>query len=415
MRILTITSSYPKYAGDTTAPFIASITKALAERGHALTIVLPARKDLNPEPIAGVRFCPYRYAPTEGLSVFGYAEALRADVALKSAAYLAAPLALLSGARRLVAEAVREDYDVLHAHWVVPNGTMAWPASRARGLPLVVSLHGSDVFLSENHGALRRGAKLAFARARAATACSDDLARRSLALGAREKPRVIPYGVDTELFGSDVNGTSGRGDGAELRHALGIDVGAPVVVAVGRLVHKKGFEYLIDAVSRLELPSLRVVIAGKGDLLGELERRADEHGVRRKIRFVGNVEREELPAYFAMADVLAVPSVVDESGNVDGLPNVLLESMASGVAIVASDVAGIPQAIRDGRDGVLVPQKDAEALANAIESLMAAPQRRRALGESARKRAQEEFSWKLVGERFESVLRSVARARRQAS
>ena len=409
MRILTVTSSYPKYRGDTTAPFIASITEALAARGHELTVVLPARADLDLEPVAGVRFCPFRYAPIRGLSVFGYAEALRADVAVKHRTYLAAPLALFAGARRLLAESGRDHYDVLHAHWVVPNGAMAWPASRARGLPLVVSLHGSDVFLSEKKRPFRSVAKLVFQRASAATACSQDLATRALALGARETPEVIPYGVDAAEFRPEPSA------GQTLRRTLGIDDEAIVTFAVGRLVRKKGFEYLIDAAAQLTSTDQKcaVVIAGRGDLGSELERRAADLNIN--IHFVGNVERAALPGYFAMADIVAVPSVRDGAGNVDGLPNVLLEAMASGRAIVASDVAGIPQAIRDGRDGLLVPEKDSEALAAAIASLAQSKTRRAELGASARRRAVETFSWNLVGERFESVLRSVAETRRRAS
>jgi len=408
VRILTVTSSYPKYRGDSTAPFIASITKALAARGHELTVVLPARSDLDPEPIEGVRFCPFRYAPTKGLSVFGYAEALRADVALKRQTYLAAPLALFAGARRLLAESGRDRYDALHAHWVVPNGAMAWPASRARGLPLVVSLHGSDVFLSEKKGPFRSAARLAFQRASAATACSDDLATRALALGARAKPEVIPYGVDADEFRAEPS------TGHALRRALGIDGDAVVIFAVGRLVRKKGFEFLLDAVAKLER-KFALVIAGKGDLANELEERAASLGVRDSVELVGNVERAELPGYFAMADIVSVPSVRDAAGNVDGLPNVLLEAMASGRAIVASDVAGIPQAIRDGRDGLLVPEKDSEALARAITLLAQSKTQRDDLGASARARAVETFSWNLVGERFESVFRSVAETCRRAS
>ena len=407
MRILTVTSSYPKYPGDTTAPFIAHITRELAARGHELTVVLPHRADLDLPTVEGVRFVPFHYAPTRGLEVFGYAEALRADVALRGATYLVAPLAMASGAWRLWREAAGGGFDVLHAHWVVPNGAMALPAAWRRGLPLVVSLHGSDVFLSETKGAFRRAARRSFSRAVAATACSDDLADRSLALGADPRPRVIPYGVDLEGF------EPSRESAAARRRALGIPAETPVILAVGRLVHKKGFEYLIDSLGAVDAPGAapRLLIVGRGDLAGELEARARAAGVSDRVALVGNVERDELPSYYAMADICAVPSVIDASGNVDGLPNVLLESMASGSAIVASDVAGIPQAIRHERDGLLVPPKDANALARAIERLVSSPELRATLGAQARKRAETEFNWKLVGERFESVLGAVAKTR----
>ncbi len=206
MRVLTITSSYPKFPGDTTAPFIESITRELAARGHELTVLLPARHDLQPAPLPGVRFRPYRYAPWAGLQVFGYAQALRADVALRGTTLLVTPLAILSGISAILGEARRGGYDVVHAHWVVPSGAMAALALRGRSghdVPLVVSLHGSDVFLSEKNRIARRGAESAFRRAAAVTACSRDLAERSLPLGARSTPEVIPYGVDLDLFRPD--------------------------------------------------------------------------------------------------------------------------------------------------------------------------------------------------------------------
>jgi glycosyltransferase involved in cell wall biosynthesis len=409
VRVLTITSSYPKYVGDTTAPFIESITRELASRGHRLTVVLPARDDLHPAPIDGVRFRPYRYAPLRALQVFGYAEALRADVALRGATYCVLPLAALSGVLALLAEARRESYDVVHAHWVVPSGALAAVALGGSALPLVVSVHGSDVFLSERSRVVGAGARAAFRRAAAATACSRDLAERSAALGASE-PTVIPYGVDTAVFGPGAS----PGREAELRKKLGLAADGFVVFAAGRLVHKKGFEFLVDAtgeLTRRQVP-LELVIAGRGDLEEELRSRARALGVDGRVRLVGNVERNELPSYFALADVVAVPSVRDPAGNVDGLPNVLLEAMSSERAIVATRLAGIPDALRDGKEGILVSEKSPKELADAIERLARDAELRRALARRARRRVEEEFSWRHAGERFESVLRAVAEARR---
>jgi glycosyltransferase involved in cell wall biosynthesis len=408
VRVLTVTSSYPKFPSDTTAPFIESIVGELARRGHRLTVVLPARDDLAPASIEGVRFRPYRYAPSSALQVFGYAESLRADVAVRKAALGVMPLALASGVRALSAEMRSDTYDVVHAHWVVPSGAMASFALSSSGPPLVVSLHGSDVFLSETSRLARFGARAAFRRAAALTACSRDLAARSLALGARNEPEVIPYGVDTDLFHPAADG------GASVRKALALPEGARVILALGRLVRKKGFEYLVDAVSELVrrgLPAV-LVLAGKGDLEGELLEKASALGVSDRVHLVGNVERGRLPAYFALADVVVVPSVRDAAGNVDGLPNVLLEAMASEKAIVATAVAGIPEAIRPGKEGILVPERDVRELANALAEVLGSAERRQALGRAARKRAEDDFGWKRAGERFESVLRSVAEARR---
>jgi phosphatidyl-myo-inositol dimannoside synthase len=407
VRVLTITSSYPKFPGDTTAPFIESITRELAVRGHELTVVLPERRDLRPAALPGVRFRPYRYAPWAGLQVFGYAEALRSDVALRSRTLLVAPAAILSGLAAIFTEARNGGYDVVHAHWVVPSGAMASVALLGRDLPLVVSLHGSDVFLAEKSRIARRGAERAFRRASAVTACSRDLASRSVPLGARETPEVIPYGVDVDQFRPDAAGA------AALRRELGLAPDRRVVFAVGRLVRKKGFDVLVDAAAELHRRGrkLTLVIAGRGDLEQELLSRARDRGIADELKLVGNVERGELPGYFSLADVVVVPSVQDAAGNVDGLPNVLLEAMASEKAIVATNVAGIPDALASGKEGILVPAKDASGLADGIEELLSSDTLRASLGERARVRAREDFSWKRAGERFESVLRSVAGAR----
>jgi glycosyltransferase involved in cell wall biosynthesis len=408
VRILCVTTSFPKFEGDTTAPFIESITRELASRGHDLTVVLPARSDLKPVPIDRVRFRPYRYAPSRALEVFGYAEALRADVALRWAAYAALPLAVLSGLRSLRKELRDRAYDVVHAHWVVPSGAMAALALASSGPPLVVSLHGSDVFLSEKSGPARLGANKAFRRAAAVTACSRDLADRSIPLGARSTPEVIPYGVASDLFRPDPAG------GLELRRALALAPDAFVLFAAGRLVRKKGFEYLLEAAGELSRRrrAVELVIAGKGDLEHELAQRARALGLSSRLKLAGDVSRSTLPRYFAMADAVVVPSVRDSAGNVDGLPNVLLEAMASGKAIVATNVAGIPEALRAGEDGLLVPEKDPAGIADAVVALMQSDELRGRLGRAARRRVEEDMSWKKAGERFESVLRSVAEARR---
>jgi glycosyltransferase involved in cell wall biosynthesis len=283
---------------------------------------------------------------------------------------------------------------------------MALPARWLTGLPLVVSLHGSDVFLSEKSSLVRRGARSVFRRAAAVTACSDDLAERSEKLGSAS-PVTVPYGVSTDHFKPIPD------DATALRRKLGLPSDAPVILAVGRLVHKKGFEYLVDAAPKIrtEFPKTVMLFAGQGDLKEALEERAKSLGISESIRLVGNVARDELPAYYALASVVAVPSVRDDAGNVDGLPNVLLEGMASGSPIVASAVAGIPQAVRDGREGLLVGERDAEAIAKAILELLRSPKRREQLGSAARERAKESFDWSRVGERFEEIFRSVTGAR----
>ena len=193
----------------------------------------------------GVHFHLFRYAPVQGMNTFGYAEGMRADVRLKRSAVAVAPLALLAGWFKALRVAQKKRATIVHAHWVIPGGVIG--AAAAGSTPLVISLHGSDVFVAERHAAARLAARAAFKRSRWVTACSEDLRARAVAIGAQpDRSNVIPYGVDSERFKPDADSRA-RG-----RKTLGVADNVPLVFAVGRLVKKKGFEYLIDAAAVLK-------------------------------------------------------------------------------------------------------------------------------------------------------------------
>jgi glycosyltransferase involved in cell wall biosynthesis len=409
--VVMVTSSYPRFPGDTVGTFMEPIAHGVANLGHQVHVVAPWHPRLERQPVeGGVRFHFYRYAPHPALNVFGYAGALREDVALRWSAWAAVPLAVTSGV--LAARRVARTFGatVMHAHWVIPGGVTAYAAGPT--LPLVVSLHGSDVYIAERHPLVGRAARAVFHHAGWVTACSDDLRRRAIALGAStRKSEVVPYGVDPERFRPS---PTTRHD---VRQALGIAPESALIVAVGRFVRKKGFEYLIDAVARLVSSGVPVTLAlaGGGDLDAELRDRSARAGIGDRARFLGVLPHDRAARLLAAADVVAVPSIHDDAGNVDGLPNVLLEALASGAPVVATPAGGIGAVVRDGETGILVPERDSEALAAAIGSLVHSPDRRRQLGEGARREAQSRFGWEGVARRFEAAYDTVTAARRRGA
>lgn len=383
MRILMVTTSYPLFPGDGTAPFIESIAAGIAERGHEVDVLLPEHERLRPDALSRerVRVVPFRYSPAAALSVWGYAQSLKADVGFKWRTLAVAPFAAFA-TRRATRERLRSvRYDLIHAHWAVPSGALV--AGLSGSLPFVVSLHGSDVYVAERSALIARAARSAFDAAGAVTACSSDLQVRAVRLGAdAARTRRVPYGVDTEEF-------SPRPPDVAARRRLGVSPGETLVVAVGRLVEKKGFAHLVDASAGLS--GVRVAIVGDGDLDRDLAARA--RAANAPVLFAGRFSREETRDALAAADVVAVPSVVDAKGNVDGLPNVLLEAMASGRAIVASGVGGIPDVITDGENGRLVPPADADALREALRALAMDGALRERLGRAAREKTLRELTW----------------------
>ncbi|MGE5361959.1 MAG: glycosyltransferase [Bacteroidales bacterium] len=398
-----ITSSYPRFPGDTVGTFLEPIAHGIAARGHDVHVVLPAHPLLQRPAAEGrVHFHPFRYAPVRALNVFGYAGGLKADVRLRGAAVAAAPLALAAAwqTARRVARAVNAT--IVHAHWVIPCGAVG--AAMAGRLPLVISLHGSDVFVAERHRVIGRIARAAFRRAGWVTACSDDLRLRAVALGARpDHSETVPYGVDADRFKPNSDARARR------RMLAGLAADQPVVFTAGRLVRKKGFEYLIDALPALaaRVPDVALVLGGDGDLAQELRARAAALGMSDRVIFTGVLNQSDVGEWLAAADVAVVPSVRDDSGNVDGLPNVVMESLASGTALVATDAGGIRSVAHDGENAVIVAQRDPGALADATGRLLANRELRARIGETARRLVMERHSWAQVAERFE---RAYARA-----
>lgn len=398
-RIVMVASSYPRYPGDSVGSFMEPIAQGIAARGHEVHLVAPWHPKWNrPKVEGGVHFHLFHYAPIASLNTFGYAEGMRADVRLRASAIAAAPLALLAGWFKALRVAQKKRATIMHAHWVIPGGVIG--AAAARSIPLVISLHGSDVFVAERHAAARMAARTAFRRARWVTACSEDLRTRAIPLGAEpDRSTVIPYGVDSNQFKPD---SEQRRRGREM---LGIADNVPLVFAVGRLVRKKGFEYLIDAAAALtsQQPDLRVAIAGEGDLDAPLRAQALAAGLGDRIQFLGVVPHHVVPALLAAADVAVVPSVHDEAGNVDGLPNAVMEIMASGTPLVATPAGGIAAVATDGQTARLVPERDVRALAAAIDALLREPSTRGAIGRRARDFVCRHHSWARVAEDFEAV------------
>lgn len=400
--VVMVATSYPRFPGDGVGSFMEPIAKGVAALGHDVHLVAPWHPAITRERSEdGVHFHFFHYAPVPSLNVFGYASGLRADTELRAAAWMAAPMAMAAGWFKAWRVATKRKATVMHGHWVIPGGVMA--AAAAGSLPLVVSLHGSDVFVAERHAMIGRVARGVFARAGAVTACSDDLHQRALALGANPASTVtVPYGVDTDRFAPDAARR------AAVRQTLGVG-DAPLVFTAGRLVSKKGFEFLIDATRQLQatMRGVRVMIAGEGDLAAALRQRAEGLPVTQ----LGNLSQDDIAGLVAAADIVAVPSVRDDAGNVDGLPNFALEALASGTPVVATRAGGLPQAITDHDNGRLVNERDVDELAAAILETWSRPDRGRALGEAARARVARDHSWATTAGRMVEAYRTARETR----
>ena len=399
-RFLFLTQTYPRFDGDTSGPFIRDLARNLVAAGDRVTVLTPHAPDVQAEWLDdGVEVKSFRYAP-ESYELMGYSRSLEKDETMKVGAMAVTPLYLL-GAYRAVARELRGGrdrggaYDLIQAHWVVPNGMVAHHFSRR--VPVAVGLHGSDVFLAEKPG-VRQWARWSLKGVSVLTGCSPELVSRVNAVGfPEEKSRVIPYGVNGELFSPNLERRS------IWRDKLGIPEHAPMAVSVGRMATKKGYHVLMEQIDRLmaEHPKLHLVLAGAGDRLEELKGKAAAHAGR--VHFPGAVYRDTLPDLYRAADAFILPAVHDPKGNVDGLPNVILEAMATALPVVATEISGIPLAVEDGVNGRLIPEQDAGAAVDALLDVLSDLDRARAWGRAGRQKTSSQLSWQAVAAKYRSA------------
>jgi glycosyltransferase involved in cell wall biosynthesis len=268
----------------------------------------------------------------------------------------------------------REGVRHVHAHFASGASSVALYVHRLTGASYSLTAHAKDIYLDSV-----RPADLArrMRDARFAVTVSDFNVRH-LARHANGTRIVRIYnGLDLDRFVP--NGT--------------VRDRPPLVLAVGRLIEKKGFDDLVRACAVLarEGVDFRCVVVGKGRERGQLEALVNGLGIAERVALGGPLPREELLRLYPRASVFAAPCVVGSDGNRDGLPTVLVEAMALGVPVVATDVTGIPELVEDGVTGLLVRQRDPDGLAAGLRTLLVDAETAARLARRARWRVEERF------------------------
>ena len=399
MKVCLLTHGYPRYPSDTTAPFIESIAETLEKQGMRVTVLTPDTPKFTRTPSDhSVTLKTYRYFFPRRLQRLGYANTLVNDCALKKYVYLLAPFMVLSGIFHLFQLHRKHRFDVIHAHWLLPNGFIGAIVSKLCKIPVVITLHGSDIFVSKLNPIFKAIAKWTLKHTAMVTSVTPAFLPELAALGVPEEKRcLIPNGVDPEVFPPPTPKQL-----TELQNKLSIPEEQRVVFALGRIVLKKGFDILIRALPyvREKCPQTTVIIGGDGSDLARLKTLAKEKGVSDIIRFPGNINRLEVPIYFYLSDLFVLPAVVDPKGNMDGCPIVILEAMACGKPVVSSAISGIPIVVQNDKTGLLVEEKDPDTLAAAIISLLKNPEKREQFGRAGQQRIRHELTWAKTIEQF---------------
>lgn len=402
MKVCLLTYSYPRFPNDTTAPFVESTAETLQKHGVDVTVLTPDTPKLNRTATDhNVNLQTYRYFFPRQLQQLGYSNTLVNDCALKKYVYLLAPFLFLSGIFHLFRLHRKYRFDAIHAFWLLPNGFIGAVLCKAYKLPLIITMQGSDMFIAKQNPFFKWMAIWTLKHTAMVTSVTPTFLPELAALGVPEAKRcLIPNGVDPEVFPPPSHKQL-----TALRKELSIPAGDLIVFALGRIVLKKGFDFLVQAFPLVHegTPNVTLIIGGDGTDLEKLKAVAEELSVSESIKFPGTISRADVPVYFYLCDIFTLPAIFDPKGNVDGCPNVILEAMACGKPVVASGISGIPVVVKDNETGILAEEKNVTQLAAAFVTLLTDEAKREQFGRAGQQRILNELTWDKVIEQIKEV------------
>ena len=348
-KVLVTASTFPRWEQDTEPRFILDYCIGLSKYYDVTALVPAAPGASDEENLEGIHVIRYHYFPIHKLETLCYPGAIVPRIKEKKSRALLVPflfLALFFNLRKY-----EKQHDFIHAHWLIPQGIVHAFCKK----PYIVTGHGGDV--GELNGSVFHWLKSkCLKKAKAVTVVSKHLGAILKDKYGYANTSVISMGCNTSYF-SPINKV-------ENYYSQGSQ---KVILFVGRLAEKKGVPYLIQAMQSVDA---RLVIIGKGPLEQECRSLVKELHLESKVHFPGPMPHTKLRAAYASADIFAAPSITAKSGDVEGFGLVILEAMASGLPVIASNSGGIPDIIRHGENGLLAEEKNVSQLADCINELL---------------------------------------------
>lgn len=388
--------------------FVINQAVGLVERGHDLTIFALAGHKPSGGPmhdtVARFGLMDRVFRPTAGsLLIGGFVDgAERADAAMQPWSPVRRGCAFVAQASMM---ARHRTFDIVHCQFATQGLQILRHAALGslRFRKLVVHLRGYDVTaFVEQHG---RGVyRDLFRRADLFIANCEHFRQRAIQLGCPpDRVTVIGSPIDCSRFTP--------------KDWTGVGIGPCKIIAVGRLVEKKGFVYAIRAVAEIvrEHADLSFEIVGEGPLREALQQEIAGLGMEERIRLVGALAHQDIAERLRQADFMIAPSVRGASGDEDAPVNTLKEAMAVGLPVIASRHGGIPELVEDGRHGYLVPERDVAAIANAIRRLLGDPDDWPRMGRLGRQKILSAYDQPAIVERTIEVYRNLLQAKEIAA
>lgn len=392
-RLLVLTSTFPRWQGDSEPPFVFELCRRLAADFDVWVLAPNAPGAKRTESIDGIKIVRYRYC-LASLERVAYEGGITAKLRRNRLNWLIVPFFLFGqwvATRRLLR---RHHFDAIHAHWIIPQALTAVLATKAAARPpILCTSHGGDLFGLRGR-LLERIKRAVLRKTTRNTVVSDAMKTEALRIAGNDLPvEVIPMGADLQhRFVPPIAPRQPRS-----------------LIFVGRLVEKKGLPYLLRALPPLlaDFPELVLTVAGDGPERQHMEQLAQQLKLDRHVRFIGRTTNDALPTLYQSAEICVFPSVVASDGDQEGLPVVPLEALGCECALVATRIAATEGLLSDRTNAMLVPERDTTALTAAIRNLLEDAELRNRLGKQGRASVLDRFDWASISARYAHVIRAM--------
>jgi glycosyltransferase involved in cell wall biosynthesis len=398
--VLVLASTFPRWKNDNaTPPFVYELSKRLTDSFN-IHILAPYSKNSKKEEILewmNIHRFKYWFENEKNLADGAILPNLKSNKLF----WIQVPFFLIFEFFSIIYLTKKYKIDVIHAHWIIPSGFLAVLYKKLfnKNVKILVTSHGGDIYGLKKFNFLK---KWILKNCDSTTVVSNDIKNYIQKITVDKHPpiQVIPMGIDTELFNPDNYNNS-------LKEQYNIS--GKFLLFVGRLSEKKGINYLIDAMPKIlsKFSDTKLIIIGNGELEQKLKKQASDLNLLNKnIIFTGSIPNIKLPSYYATADIFIGPSIIATTGDREGLPVSYMEALSSGCIVIATDLEGNKDIIQHLENGILVPQKNSDAISLKVIELLNNQDLTSNIKENSRNSVVQKFDWRVISEKYGKILQN---------
>ncbi len=362
-RVLCVTSNYPRWQGDCTTPFVHHLAQDLKGLGWEVDVLAPhAMGAARQEVLDGISIERFRYLWPKRTQTVCYQGGALMNLQKNRLNYLKLPFLVIFEWLAIIKRLKSGKYDLLHSHWILPQGFTGVLAAIPLKIPHVITVHGSDAF-ALNGKCLTRFKHFSLVHADAVTVNSTATRQQVLSIAPKlANLDLIPMGVST---------TPPKPERSALLRSRYKGSDGPLLIFVGRLIELKGVDDLLHAIDLLqkEFTDIRLLILGEGPLRAELESLAKKLRIDKQVFFTGWVESKDVVNYLTAADIFIGPSKRCPDGSTEAQGLTFIEAMRAGTPVIATNVGGIGDIIQHEQTGLLIPECSPKEIASGVVRL----------------------------------------------